>query len=154
MLAIAYISPFLITFPDLYLYDLHLCGIFSAHQPNLFIFPSLPPPPIFQVAGAYSKSWSYREHAILDVCRKLSELPPTTPREEQRNMIRAAVSLLKKALLDKVASVSLVAASGGETLQPVLSGFLGASTMQSRTSISPASIRMHFHVVLNCNWSL
>lgn len=55
----------------------------------------------------YSKSWSYREDAILAVYRKLSELSPTTPREELRNMIRAAVSLVKKALLDKVASVSL-----------------------------------------------
>lgn len=55
----------------------------------------------------YSKSWSYREDAILAVYRKLTELSPTTPREELRNLIRAAVSLVKKALLDKVASVSL-----------------------------------------------
>lgn len=102
------------------------------------------------MAGAYSKSWSYREHAILAVCRKLSELPPATPREEQRNMIRAAVSLLKKALLDKVASVSLVRLPAGPTRLCAPSGFLGASTRQSRSSISPASIRKHFHVVSNC----
>lgn len=70
-------------------------------------------------------------------------------------MIRAAVSLLKKALLDKVASVSLVRHSGGETqLWPAPSGFLEASTRQPRSSISPASIRTHFHVVLNGNGSL
>ncbi|XP_028437614.1 centrosomal protein of 104 kDa isoform X2 [Perca flavescens] len=57
------------------------------------------------VAGAYSKTWSYREDALLAVYKKLSELSPTTPKEELRNMIRAAVFLVKKALLDKVSSV-------------------------------------------------
>ncbi|KAF1390763.1 hypothetical protein PFLUV_G00061420 [Perca fluviatilis] len=57
------------------------------------------------VAGAYSKTWSYREDALLAVYKKLSELPHTTPKEELRNMIRAAVFLVKKALLDKVSSV-------------------------------------------------
>ncbi|XP_078110642.1 centrosomal protein of 104 kDa isoform X2 [Sander vitreus] len=57
------------------------------------------------VAEAYSKTWSYREDALLAVYKKLSELSPTTPKEELRNMIRAAVFLVKKALLDKVSSV-------------------------------------------------
>uniref|UniRef100_A0A8D0CPH9 Centrosomal protein of 104 kDa n=1 Tax=Sander lucioperca TaxID=283035 RepID=A0A8D0CPH9_SANLU len=57
------------------------------------------------VAGAYSKTWSYREDALLAVYKKLSELSPATPKEELRNMIRAAVFLVKKALLDKVSSV-------------------------------------------------
>ncbi|XP_047457260.1 centrosomal protein of 104 kDa isoform X2 [Mugil cephalus] len=57
------------------------------------------------VAGAYSKSWCYREDALLTVYKKLSEVSPTTPKEELRNMIRAAIFLVKKALLDKVPSV-------------------------------------------------
>ncbi|XP_032375855.1 centrosomal protein of 104 kDa isoform X4 [Etheostoma spectabile] len=57
------------------------------------------------VAGVYSKTWSYREDALLAVYKKLSELLPTIPKEELRNMIRAAVFLVKKALLDKVSSV-------------------------------------------------
>nr|XP_040049239.1 centrosomal protein of 104 kDa isoform X2 [Gasterosteus aculeatus aculeatus] len=57
------------------------------------------------VAGAYSKTWSYRENALLAVYKKLSELSPATPKEELRNMTRAAVFLVKKSLLDKVSSV-------------------------------------------------
>ncbi|XP_022056229.2 centrosomal protein of 104 kDa isoform X2 [Acanthochromis polyacanthus] len=57
------------------------------------------------VAGAYSKTWCYRENALQAVCRKLSEVSPNTPKEELRNMIRASVFLVKKALLDKVTSV-------------------------------------------------
>ncbi|XP_040922106.1 centrosomal protein of 104 kDa isoform X2 [Toxotes jaculatrix] len=57
------------------------------------------------VAGAYSKTWSYREDALLAVYKRLLEVSPATPKEELRNMIRAAVFLVKKALLDKVSSV-------------------------------------------------
>lgn len=60
----------------------------------------------FQVAGAYSKTWCYRVDALLSVYKKLLEVSPTTPKEELRNMIRAAIFLVKKALLDKVTSVS------------------------------------------------
>ncbi|KAI4824228.1 hypothetical protein KUCAC02_012754 [Chaenocephalus aceratus] len=57
------------------------------------------------VAGAYSRTWCYREDALLAVYKKLTELSPTTPKEDLRNMTRAAVFLVKKALLDKVSSV-------------------------------------------------
>ncbi|XP_026009664.1 centrosomal protein of 104 kDa isoform X4 [Astatotilapia calliptera] len=57
------------------------------------------------VAGVYSKTWCYRVDALLSVYKKLLEVSPTTPKEELRNMIRAAVFLVKKALLDKVTSV-------------------------------------------------
>ncbi|XP_056279486.1 centrosomal protein of 104 kDa isoform X1 [Pseudoliparis swirei] len=57
------------------------------------------------VAGVYSKTWSYREAALLAVHRKLSDLSPATPKEELRSMTRAAVFLVKKTLLDKVSSV-------------------------------------------------
>lgn len=60
----------------------------------------------FQVAGAYSKSWSHREDALLAVHKRLLEASPTAPKEELRNMLRAAVFLVKKALQDKVSSVS------------------------------------------------
>ncbi|XP_072537643.1 centrosomal protein of 104 kDa [Salminus brasiliensis] len=57
------------------------------------------------VAGAYSKTWSYREDALLAVCQKLAEIPPGTPKAELRGMMRAAIFLCKKALSDKVSSV-------------------------------------------------
>ncbi|XP_058498819.1 centrosomal protein of 104 kDa isoform X1 [Solea solea] len=57
------------------------------------------------VAGVYSKTWSYREDALLAVYKKLSDVSPTTPKEELRNMMRSAVFLVKKALSDKVSSV-------------------------------------------------
>ncbi|XP_015235681.1 PREDICTED: centrosomal protein of 104 kDa [Cyprinodon variegatus] len=57
------------------------------------------------VAGAYSKSWCYREEALLAVHSKLLEAASTAPKDELRNMIRAAVFLVKESLLDKVSSV-------------------------------------------------
>ncbi|XP_030589326.1 centrosomal protein of 104 kDa isoform X2 [Archocentrus centrarchus] len=57
------------------------------------------------VTEAYAKAWRYRKGALLSVCEKLLEVSPTTPKEELRNMIRAAVFLVKKALSDKVTSV-------------------------------------------------
>lgn len=57
------------------------------------------------VAGAYSKTWSNREEALLAVYKRLVEMSPTPPKEELRNMIRAAVFLVKRALLDKVSPV-------------------------------------------------
>ncbi|XP_036389975.1 centrosomal protein of 104 kDa [Megalops cyprinoides] len=57
------------------------------------------------VAGAYSKTWSYREDALLAVYKKLQEAPAGTPKEELRTMMRAAVFLARKAITDKVSSV-------------------------------------------------
>ncbi|KAK2897889.1 centrosomal protein of 104 kDa isoform X2 [Channa argus] len=57
------------------------------------------------VAGAYSKTWSYREEALLAVYKRLLEVSPTTPKEELRNMIRAAVFLVKKGVTDKILAV-------------------------------------------------
>lgn len=59
-----------------------------------------------QVAGAYSKTWVYRESAILNVYKKLLDLSPNTSKEDLRNTIRAAVFLVNRALLDKVSPVS------------------------------------------------
>ncbi|KAK3540279.1 hypothetical protein QTP70_029621 [Hemibagrus guttatus] len=57
------------------------------------------------VAGAYSKTWSYREDSLLAVYKKLAEVSPGAPKAELMNMMRAAVFLCKKALTDKVSSV-------------------------------------------------
>ncbi|XP_051525532.1 centrosomal protein of 104 kDa-like isoform X3 [Myxocyprinus asiaticus] len=57
------------------------------------------------VAGAYSKTWTYREDALLGIYKKLMEVPPGTPKAELRSMTRAAIFLCKKALTDKVSSV-------------------------------------------------
>ncbi|XP_054637674.1 centrosomal protein of 104 kDa-like isoform X1 [Dunckerocampus dactyliophorus] len=57
------------------------------------------------VASAYSKSWSNREDALLAVHNKLLEVSSTTSKEELRNMLRATVFLVKRALLEKVSSV-------------------------------------------------
>lgn len=43
---------------------------------------------------------------MLNVYKKLLGLSPNTSKEELRNMIRAAVFLVKRALLDKVSPVS------------------------------------------------
>ncbi|CAB1329789.1 unnamed protein product [Coregonus sp. 'balchen'] len=51
------------------------------------------------VAGAYSKTWSYREDALLAVYKKLTEVSAGTPKEKLRNMMRAAVFLVFQASL-------------------------------------------------------
>ncbi|KAL2296504.1 hypothetical protein Nmel_015823 [Mimus melanotis] len=57
------------------------------------------------VSGAYSRSWSCREDALLTVYKKLMEVSVDTPREDLRNMLRAAVFLVKRAIKDTVSSV-------------------------------------------------
>ncbi|TRY82322.1 hypothetical protein DNTS_000055, partial [Danionella cerebrum] len=56
------------------------------------------------VAGAYSKTWSSREEALLAVYKKLVEVQPGASKAELRSMTRAAVFLCNKALTDKVSS--------------------------------------------------
>ncbi|XP_015738013.1 centrosomal protein of 104 kDa [Coturnix japonica] len=57
------------------------------------------------VSGAYSKSWSYREDALLAVYKKLMEMSVSTPKEDLKNMLRAAIFLVRKAIKDIVSSV-------------------------------------------------
>lgn len=59
-----------------------------------------------QVAGAYSKTWSCREDALLALYRKLMEMPAGTPKEDAKNMLRASVFLIRRAIKDIVTSVS------------------------------------------------
>ncbi|XP_068270885.1 centrosomal protein of 104 kDa isoform X2 [Nyctibius grandis] len=57
------------------------------------------------VSGAYSKTWSYREDALLAVYKKLMEMSVSTPKEDLKNMLRAAVFLVRRAIKDIVSSV-------------------------------------------------
>uniref|UniRef100_A0A8C5P1T4 Centrosomal protein of 104 kDa n=1 Tax=Jaculus jaculus TaxID=51337 RepID=A0A8C5P1T4_JACJA len=57
------------------------------------------------VAGAYSKTWSYREDALLALYKKLMEMPVETPKEDLKNILRAAVFLIRRAIKDIVTSV-------------------------------------------------
>lgn len=59
-----------------------------------------------QVSGAYSKTWSYREDALLAVYQKLMEMSVSTPKEDLKNMMRAAIFLVRRAIKDIVSSVS------------------------------------------------
>ncbi|XP_036598544.1 centrosomal protein of 104 kDa [Trichosurus vulpecula] len=57
------------------------------------------------VAGAYSKTWSYREDALLSLYNKLMTMPVGTPKEDLKNLLRAAVFLIRRAIKDLVPSV-------------------------------------------------
>ncbi|KAL7978561.1 hypothetical protein Chor_005543 [Crotalus horridus] len=57
------------------------------------------------VAGAYSKTWSYREDSLLAIYKKMIEAPTSTPKEELKNMLRGAVFLVVRAIKDIVSSV-------------------------------------------------
>ncbi|XP_064893925.1 centrosomal protein of 104 kDa isoform X7 [Columba livia] len=57
------------------------------------------------VSGAYSKTWSYREDALLAVYKKLMEMSVNTPKDDLKNMLRAAVFLVRRAIKDIVSSV-------------------------------------------------
>ncbi|XP_051950699.1 centrosomal protein of 104 kDa isoform X2 [Xyrauchen texanus] len=84
------------------------------------------------VAGAYSKTWTYREDALLGVYKKLLEVSPGTPKAELRSMTRAAVFLCKKALTDKVSSVFQASL---KLLRMILSEFIPAHQL-GRSEIS------------------
>ncbi|XP_015270171.1 PREDICTED: centrosomal protein of 104 kDa [Gekko japonicus] len=57
------------------------------------------------VAGAYSKTWSYREDALLAIYKKMMEMPISTPKEDLKNLLRAAIFLVVRAIKDIVSSV-------------------------------------------------
>lgn len=62
-----------------------------------------------QVAGAYSKTWSCREDALLALYKKLMEMPVGTQKEDLKTMLRASVFLIRRAIKDIVTSVSPLA---------------------------------------------
>ncbi|XP_067166980.1 centrosomal protein of 104 kDa isoform X1 [Apteryx mantelli] len=57
------------------------------------------------VSGAYSKTWSYREDALLAVYKKLMEMSVSTPKDDLKTMLRAAIFLVRRAIKDIVSSV-------------------------------------------------
>ncbi|XP_039583532.1 centrosomal protein of 104 kDa [Passer montanus] len=67
--------------------------------------------PVVEVFGetlvleAYSRTWSCREDALLTVYKKLMEVSVDTPKEDLRDMLRAAVFLARRAIKDTVSSV-------------------------------------------------
>uniref|UniRef100_A0A8C6MW10 Centrosomal protein of 104 kDa n=1 Tax=Mus spicilegus TaxID=10103 RepID=A0A8C6MW10_MUSSI len=61
--------------------------------------------PRSHVSGAYSKMWSCREDALLALYKKLMEMPVGTQKEDLKNMLRASVFLIRRAIKDIVASV-------------------------------------------------
>lgn len=57
------------------------------------------------VSKAYSKTWSYREDALLAVYKQMQDLPGTAPKDEAKAMLRASIFLVQKAIDDKVYAV-------------------------------------------------
>ncbi|KFQ17068.1 Centrosomal protein of 104 kDa [Merops nubicus] len=57
------------------------------------------------VSGAYSRTWSYREDALLAVYKMLMEMSVNTPKDELKNVLRAAIFLVRRAIKDIVSSV-------------------------------------------------
>ncbi|XP_032158667.1 centrosomal protein of 104 kDa isoform X2 [Mustela erminea] len=57
------------------------------------------------VAGAYSRTWSYREDALLALYKRLMETPTGAPKEELKSTLRASVFLVRRALRDIVTPV-------------------------------------------------
>ncbi|XP_027699696.1 centrosomal protein of 104 kDa-like isoform X2 [Vombatus ursinus] len=57
------------------------------------------------VAGAYSKTWSYREDALLSLYNKIMTVPVGTSKEDLKSLLRATIFLIRRAIKDLVPSV-------------------------------------------------
>lgn len=57
------------------------------------------------VAGAYSKTWSYREDALLTLYEQLMDTPVGTPKEDLKSVLRASVFLIRRSIRDIVTPV-------------------------------------------------
>ncbi|KAJ7306573.1 hypothetical protein JRQ81_009937 [Phrynocephalus forsythii] len=57
------------------------------------------------VAGAYSRTWSYREDSLLAIYKKMMEASPSAPKEDLKNLLRGAIFLVVRAIKDIVSSV-------------------------------------------------
>ncbi|XP_065791965.1 centrosomal protein of 104 kDa isoform X4 [Muntiacus reevesi] len=67
--------------------------------------PATEPPPKTHVAGAYSRTWSHREDALLTLHKQLTDTPLGTPKEDLKSTLRAAVFLVRRAIRDIVTPV-------------------------------------------------
>lgn len=59
-----------------------------------------------QVAGAYSKTWSYREDSLLAIYKKMVEISTSTPKDDLKTLLKGAIFLIVRAIKDIVSSVS------------------------------------------------
>lgn len=59
------------------------------------------------MSKAYSKTWSYREDALLAVYKQMQELSSSSNKEDAKTMMRAAIFLVKKGVDDNVYAVSI-----------------------------------------------
>ncbi|ELK38584.1 Centrosomal protein of 104 kDa [Myotis davidii] len=57
------------------------------------------------VAQAYSKTWSFREDALLTLYQQLVNTPVGTPKEDLKGLLRAAVFLIRRSIRDIVTPV-------------------------------------------------
>ena len=74
------------------------------------------------MSKAYSKTWSYREDALLAVYKQMQEMP-VRDKEEAKTMMRAAIFLVKRGIDDKVYAVSCLVFSGSSrNIVPVFAG--------------------------------
>ena len=58
-----------------------------------------------QASKAYSKTWSFREDALLEVYKQMNE-SRSSNKDDAKTMLRAAVFLVNRSIKDKVVSVS------------------------------------------------
>ncbi|XP_064642037.1 centrosomal protein of 104 kDa-like isoform X2 [Lineus longissimus] len=57
------------------------------------------------VTKAYSKTWSFREDALLSIYKQMHELPDDATREDAKFMMRAAIHLVVRGIKDEVFAV-------------------------------------------------
>ena len=61
----------------------------------------------FQASKAYSKTWSFREDALVAVWKELSEVGPSETQGEVRRKLKATVQIILKGIKDKILAVSM-----------------------------------------------
>jgi hypothetical protein len=58
------------------------------------------------VTKAYSKTWSFREDALLSIYKQMHEFPDDATKEDAKFMMRAAIHLIVRGIKDEVFAVS------------------------------------------------
>lgn len=84
------------------------------------------------VSKAYSKTWSYREDALLAVYKQMQELPAGN-KDDARSMLRASLFLIKKAIADKVYAVFK---AGLMLLKMILTEFINKHKLGKQDTIT------------------
>ncbi|VDI17138.1 centrosomal protein CEP104 [Mytilus galloprovincialis] len=84
------------------------------------------------VSKAYSKTWSYREDALLAVYKQMQDLPATAPKDEAKSMMRASIFLVKKAIDDKVYAVFK---AGLHLLKMILTEYVPKHKIQKQDTV-------------------